>query len=423
LRFLLLAVAFLLALSGCHLKTDPPGEAPTGVKAEPGDGLVLLTWDTLPDLTYWIFFQPGGDVAAAAPGAIAIRRAVSPRAIGNLQNGTQYAFVMNATRNDSAAGPSSPVLLATPRLAGDSNTWVSGTPLGTPPQNLNSIAFSGSRFVVVGDAVAGTPTIFAGDYNYTSADPNPPGVSAWIPPTAVPSVAANLSSVIFNGPLFVALGTDGSVVSSADGLTWVSNSPVPAGVSMNGIAFGQVFGVTPTFVAVGNGGKIFTSADLATWTARDVSALTTNDLNGVSLVNGIFFATGAGGTLLSSADGITWNLLNSGATSALRAVSFNAPLARYIAVGDAGTMVTSVDGGVTWTGITPVVAQDLMSVTVGGASGSRFLAVGQGGAVVFSDDGVNWTVASAGSANLAKVVSAPSLYLAVGEAGTNVVSK
>ncbi len=392
--------------------------------AEPGDGLVLLKWDTLPDLTYWIFFQPGSDVTAAAPGAIAIRNVVSPRAVGNLLNGAQYAFVMNATHDDSAAGPSSPVILAAPRLAGDSNTWVSGTALGAPPQNLNSIAFSGSRFVVVGDAAAGAPTIFAGDYNYTSADPNPPGVTAWVPPTSVPTgPAANLASVLFNGQ-FVALGTDGSVVSSADGLTWVSNSPVPAGVPMNGIAFGFVFGVTLTYVAVGNGGKIFTSADLANWTARDVSALTTNDLNGVSLVNGTFFATGTGGTLLSSADGLTWTLRDSGTASTLRGVTFSPvpALIHYVAVGDAGVIATSPDA-VNWTAMTLPGGQYLRSVTTGGASGSRFLAVGQGGAVVFSDDGVNWTAASAGSANLANVVSAPALYLAVGEAGTNAVSK
>jgi len=65
---------------------------------------------------------------------------------------------------------------------------------------------------------------------------------------------------------------------------------------------------------------------------------------------------------------------------------------------------------------------------VGGASGTRFLAVGQNGAVVFSDDGLglNWSIKSAGlgnTANLAKVVAVPSMYLAVGDAGANAVSR
>jgi hypothetical protein len=95
----------------------------------------------------------------------------------------------------------------------------------------------------------------------------------------------------------------------------------------------------------------------------------------------------------------------------------------YVAVGDAGTIVTSPDG-VAWTPVTlaPPIAQNLLSVTVGGASGSRILAVGQGGAVVFSDDGVSWSQAASG-ASLSKVVFVPSLYLAVGDGGANAVSR
>jgi photosystem II stability/assembly factor-like uncharacterized protein len=98
------------------------------------------------------------------------------------------------------------------------------------------------------------------------------------------------------------------------------------------------------------------------------------------------------------------------------------PAFGYVAVGDAGTIVTSTDGGVTWTGIAPVLVQDLLGVTVGGASGTRFLAVGRGGAVAYSDDGLSWFTASSG-ADLAKVIFAPSMYLAVGDAGANVVAK
>lgn len=418
-RHLVIAVASLLALTGCQGRTDPPGEAPTGVMAVPGDGLVVISWDMLPDLTYWIFYQPGSTVAVAQPGSIAIRRAFSPRAVGGLTNGTQYAFAMNATHNDSSAGPSSPVVLATPRLAGDTSTWASGTPLGNPPQNLKGIAFNGSRFVVVGDAA----TIFAGDFNYTNTDP--PGVSAWTPPTSLPSgFASNLSAVTFS-TVYVALAADGQVVSSADGLTWTSNTAVPAS-GMNGIAFGFVGGVTPTYVAVGNGGQIFASTDLATWT--QIVSGTTSDLNSVALVNGSFVATGAGGILLSSPTGSNWTALTSNAASTLRGVTFsaNSLVIRYVAVGDAGAIVTSPDA-VTWTPVTltPPLTQNLLSVTVGGASGSRFLAVGEGGTVVYSDDGLNWSAASSGTnlSNLAKVIVAPSMYLAVGDAGANVVAK
>ena len=70
------------------------------------------------------------------------------------------------------------------------------------------------------------------------------------------------------------------------------------------------------------------------------------------------------------------------------------------------------------------LTQDLRSVTIGGATATRFLAVGQGGAVAYSDDGLNWSIASAGSSNnLASVLFPRGLYLAVGDAGANAVSR
>jgi hypothetical protein len=413
-RVLILAVAALVSLSACQ-KTSPPGEAPTGVTVTPGDGVAVVQWDTLPDLTYWIFYQPGSTVDVATPNSIAIRRAFSPRVVGPLANGVQYAFVMNATHNDSAAGPNSLPALATPRLAGD--TWTAGTALGAPPQNLASLALAGSRFVAVGDA----GTIFAGDLSYTSTNPNPEGVTAWMPPTTLPvGFTANLSSVIYNGS-FIAMGTDGSIISSADGVNWVLGGPIPA-TGMNGIAFAFVAG-NGTYVAVGNGGNIFKTTDLVNW--AQATSGTTSDLNSITLLdNGNFLVAGAGGTLLTSMDGSNWTPQVSNTTSTLRAATFRtaATGVRYVAVGDAGAIVTSPDA-FNWTAVMPPPAQDLRSITVGGATASRFLAVGQGGAVSYSDDGVNWIPASSGSANLAKLLFVGGMYLAVGDAGANAVSR
>jgi hypothetical protein len=423
-RLLILAIAALSALSGCS-KTQPPGDAPTGVQAVNGDGLIVVQWDMLPDLTYWIFYEPGNSVAVATPQSIAIRNVTSPQPVINLINGIQYAFVMNATHADSAAGPSSIPVVATPRLAGGPGTWTTGTPLPLgAPQNLRSIAFSGTRFVAVGDAA----TVLAGDFTYTNVDPNALGVTAWVPATSLPvGFTADLSSVIYNGT-FVALGTDGSIISSTDGLTWTANAQIPA-TGMNGLAFGLASGV-PTYFAVGNGGAIFATTNLATaWTL--LTSGTASDLTSISALPGSFLVTGAGGTLLTSQDGSNWAPLTSNTSSTLRSAVFNPnPLVtnRYVAVGDAGTIVSSSDGTL-WnpippSAITPPLSQNLRSVTVGGATASRFLAVGQGGAVAYSDDGLNWLSASAGlSNNLAKVLFVPGMYLAVGDAGANAVSK
>ena len=411
-RFLIL-VASLITLGGCNWRTSPPADAPTGVTATPGDGLVLLSWDTLPDLTYWIFFQAGPSVSSDSPTSIVIRNATSPRVVGGLANGTQYAFVMNATHADSEAGPTSPVVVATPRLGGES--WVSGTPLA--PQTLRAIAFNGRRFVAVGD----TATIFAGDFNSGSSDP--PGVSAWTqaPASSLPlGFTANLSAAVASGG-FLAVGRDGSTITSPDGLTWTSGTQT-LGVGMNAVTVGTPSNLT-TFVAVGDGGAIFVSNDAVTWTP--VPPITANNLLGVSFINGQYVATGAAGTVLTSLDARTWAAQTSVTGNALRGAAFANTVTgpRYVAVGDAGTVLTSPDA-IAWTPIPSLFAENLNSVVFG----SRFVAVGQaplgqGARAAFSDDGLSWTVTSAGSSDLTSVLFAPSMYLAVGAAGANAVSR
>lgn len=411
------AFAFLISLAGCHFQTDPPGEAPAGVTVTPGDGRVTVSFDQQPDLTYWIFYQPGTSLNPSAPGVSIFRGAVSPQVLstivsGFLLNGIPHAFIMNATRNDSRAGPYSSIVVATPRLAGAD--WDVGAALGTVPQNLNGLAFNNvARLVAVGDS----GTVFAGDYNYTSAVP--PGVTTWLPPiTFPPGFIANLSAVLFSNQ-FVALGTDGSILTSTDGLVWtlapIANF-VPS-TGMNAFAF-----ASPLYIAVGNGGKIFTSSNLATW--NQPASNTVDDLYGVSLLNGQLVVTGANGTLLTSQDGITWDIQQSNTGNALRGATFRASLndIQYVVVGDAGTIVTSPDG-TTWTATTLAGAPNLRSVTTGGALATRFLAVGVGGAVAFSDDGLIWTQTTAGSSDLTRVLVTPGMYVAVGAAGANVVSK
>ena len=393
----------------------------------------MLTWDPLPDLTYWIFFRPGTSVAAAETGAIVIKNAVTPRAVLGLTNGTEYAFVMNATQKDSAAGPSSPVVTAMTRLAGDA--WTPG-PTPIAPQNLNALASSGfSRFVTVGDAT----TILYGDFNY--GNPNPVGVTAWLPPNPLPvGFAGDLKAVIYNG-LFVALGANGAVATSSDGVTWTAQHLVSsAGVTgLNGLAFGFIQG-NGTYIAVGNVGQIYTTSDLTQEWKLDTSANNPNDLTSIALLNGAFFVTGADGTLLvNKGGGAGWEPQSTGTSSTLRGATFmpNAPLGavRFVVVGDAGAVVTTTDvpsvGLATWTSIVLPGAQDLRSVTVGGATGLRFMAVGLVGAAVFGDSvlsgipvtNIQWTPASKpATGDWSSVLFFVGQYLAVGAAGASAVS-
>jgi len=436
-RLSILLAATLIAVSGCKRASNPPSDPPGNVTVLPGDGVALLSWAPLPGLTYWIFYRPGTTVNAAEPGSIAVKNAQEPRAVTGLLNDLQYAFVMNATNDDSAAGPSSPVVTTATRLAGDS--WVTGAPIGATPQNLNALAFSGARYVTVGDAGA----ILEGDFAYGSPSPNL-GVTLWMQALVLPvNFTENLRSVIFNGS-FVALGENGSVLTSADGVSWGANVPITVNgapvTGMNGIAFGAL-GNTGFYVAVGNGGQIFTSTNLAApWVQANSN--TTEDLTSIATLNGAFFVTGTNGTLLVSPDLTVWNSQTTGLPpgTTLRAVAFmpNAPptAVRFVAVGDAGAVVTSTSvpstGQGTWTPTLLPGAQNLRSVTVGGATGLRFMAVGLGGAAVFGDSVINnvpvssiqWSTPAQQSptGDLSSVLFFLGQYLAVGATGANAVS-
>jgi photosystem II stability/assembly factor-like uncharacterized protein len=189
---------------------------------------------------------------------------------------------------------------------------------------------------------------------------------------------------------------------------------------MNSITFGTVSG-TPIYVAVGNGGNIFTSPDLVTWTKAPTTG---NHLYNVSFPNGTFVATGANGTLLTSTDASTWTPQISNTIKTLRGATYgtgSAPgaSAQYVVVGDSGTIVTSTDG-TSWNLRPPPLPQGLRAIRFA----TRFVAVGQSGMVAYSDDAITWLTTPSGSASdLAAVTFAPAMYLAVGAAGANAVSK
>jgi hypothetical protein len=205
--------------------------------------------------------------------------------------------------------------------------------------------------------------------------------------------------------------------------TWqVRNSPT--GVTFEGVTYGA--GV---FVAVGDDGTIVSSLDGVTWSLEANPA--TLGLEDVLYANGIFVAVGRGPTLLTSPDGHDWtkrtydqgsgpvNLIHDGTRFALLkagaglSVSTNginwshegAIGAKYDAAGIAFGHNTYVEVGYKRTGQPPDVYssptfnggwvkrdgkadENLMGV---GFAKGLFIAVGQGGTVITSPDGTDWT--------------------------------
>ena len=147
------------------------------------------------------------------------------------------------------------------------------------------------------------------------------------------------------------------------------------------------------FVAVGDQGTILTSPDGTSWTQRDAG--TTLPIRAVAWSGSLLVAAGGDiGTLsslvLTSADGISWTRRDAGVAAPLRGVVWAGT--QFVAVGgiDEGypsptqTILTSPDG-ISWTSRTAGGGTALNGI---GWSGTKMVAVGS--AVLTSSDGVSW---------------------------------
>ena len=230
------------------------------------------------------------------------------------------------------------------------------------------------------------------------------------------------SSITYGEGIFVAVSwgevSDGQagIMTSPDGITWTSiNSP--AQESWSGIAYGN-----STFVVVSyqNGNKVMTSPDGATWTLQTSAA--NNDWIAVTYGNGVFVAvsrTGSGNRVMTSPDGITWTARTSPADNDWIAITYGG--GKFVAVSSTGTgnRVMTSTNGITWTLQTSAADTEWSGITYGNGMYVAVSASGSGNRVMTSADGITWALqASAADNNWYGVAYGNGLFVAVSVDGT-----
>ena len=203
-----------------------------------------------------------------------------------------------------------------------------------------------------------------------------------------------LLDVAYGGGAYVAVGVRGTMFRSTDLLHW---SPIASGTPdrLESILFAQ-----NKFYVVGESGTTLTSSDGRSW-ARQGSG-THLDFDGMTTgENGIAIAVGKSGTVLMTSNGTDLVFANAATTNELHGVAYatwREPLItlggrpsfktvnRYVAVGELGTIVSS-DDGINWVRRSSPTNWSLKGVTYGQ---SLFVAVGLLGTVVTSGDGITW---------------------------------
>lgn len=204
----------------------------------------------------------------------------------------------------------------------------------------------------------------------------------------------------FDGNNYLGVSGTNILYKSSNGVTWnTSTIGGSSSTDFQKIAYGP--NSTNKYIAtsIGNStGTAWTSTDSNTWVQRGsiMTAFTAQDLiydgNRYIFLGSVFGSF----SVSSSTEGITWTPARSvfSATSGtVAAITFNA--GTYVVVGGAngatgnGTIVTSSDLN-TWTFRESNVIGDLQSVSYN-TSLSKFVAVGSGGSITTSENGVEWT--------------------------------
>jgi len=205
----------------------------------------------------------------------------------------------------------------------DGRTWTerdSGV-----PGNLRAATFFQSRFVVVGDIDNAGGTVL------NSAD----GLT-W----SRTSVPASLFGLAHNGERLVAVGNNGVVLNSTDGLAWSSvfnatNSNPAHGVDLNAVTWGG-----GRFVAVGRNGRVLVSSNGWQWAAPQ--QVVPANLHGVAYGNGIYVAVARNGWVARSTNAIDWEAFTLPDADEFSDIGFGG--GQFIAVGDDGLMFSTTDG-------------------------------------------------------------------------------
>jgi hypothetical protein len=225
-----------------------------------------------------------------------------------------------------------------------------------------------------------------------------------------------LEAVAASSNLVVAVGDNASIYFSTNAISWNQ-----AGVSFTDWLSGVAFGATNTFVTVGQAGFIATSQNGYSWTVANSGTI--SDLDGVAWMGNHFLAAGGGGVALTSADGVTWLSVTTGATNDL-----------YATAGTSNSQVVAGEDELRWQGNAgwsnelssslraPAPAWSYYTATWTTNNADSFLVAGQSGMLTIGSNAnglINWsTPAASVRSTLWQVICIADHYLAVGNYGT-----
>jgi photosystem II stability/assembly factor-like uncharacterized protein len=310
--------------------------------------------------------------------------------------------------------------------------------------SLNSVVWTGSRFVALGDPghamtssnglvwshhyTPNTFVVFGMDWDnerlvavgagagvVSTGEAAPDSFNDWridrAPDSEVGFQLTGVAEGSISGGTMRAVVTaaGGKVVSSDDGFESIQVHQTPSAENLTAVC---TTGTSSSrFIAVGENGTILTSADGAAWTKQGLGVATNlhsvawcrRSAGYIDLSFGIVAGENGGIWTSNINDPSVWNFQNSTTSKHLRSVADGRVLtgppggiqsvqSRIVAVGDEGTILISDDSGASWSQPTNTgVTADLCGVA---ALDHGFVAIGntaQASMVFTSENGIEWS--------------------------------
>jgi photosystem II stability/assembly factor-like uncharacterized protein len=217
----------------------------------------------------------------------------------------------------------------------DSINWVHE--ISNVSINLNSVAYNGLNYVIVGDA---------GTILYSTLMQSKTGNPTRSWSKIITKIFGNLNSVVYNAGIFVAVGDAGLIIYSTDGISWmIANSNNKK--NLRNVEF-----YAKGFIAVGDAGALLTSVDGLNWSIPKSQVVVENLLSVATSGSQIVIVGANGASLISTDLGRSFLISRMPVQNTLTDITWDG--ARFIAVGFAGTIITSPDGTNWTTEISPV---------------------------------------------------------------------
>ena len=245
----------------------------------------------------------------------------------------------------------------------------------TCENGLNAVTCGKGLYVAVGDF--GSIVISTNTTNWTAVTPDRRGF--------IVAMACNTNLCVASAEtVWYSWGfPDFSTIVSTNGLDWTVSGYGPIFYSDSFPGFASITSLacsSSNFVGVCSAGVVTTS-DGVDWVTNSISS---NSLNGVNYANGQYFAVGNNGSIYSSADGLNWSDFSINSSGALYATAFGNGM--YLT---AGTVVASSHDGITWA-LASTNPPAVVSKLVFGDG--LFVGASYSGNILCSSNGITWQI-------------------------------